>query len=44
VDFSNDLSAFATHPPSLRSVFQLGFRAGRYPRTYSNPPIQSNKG
>ena len=41
MDFSNDLSAFATHQPSLRSVLQLGFPAGRHPRTYS---VQSDKG
>ena len=36
VDFSNDLSAFATRPPSLRSVLQLGFRPGRHPRIYQS--------
>jgi hypothetical protein len=36
VDFSNDLSAFATRPPSLRSVLQLGFRGGRHPRIYQS--------
>jgi hypothetical protein len=41
VDFSNDLSAFATHPPSLRSVFQLGFPCRTAPADLlSNLPIE----